>query len=132
MAIVVRKDLEPWQVLNVVGHIAAYLGNKLPVPFDTGADFVTKDGRRHPRNSQYPIIVFSGTPDELKRSIGPVRDSGLLSIGFSREMIETTDDAEIERIFAGKADEDIEYYGIGMFGGNEEVKSLTRKFSLWK
>ncbi len=131
-AIVVNKDLESWQVLNTVSHIAAYLGNKLHVPFDTGTCFTTKDGKDHPRNSQYPIVTFSAKASELKEFMETVRASGLPYLGFFREMIETTDDGEIEKIFSEKMDDDVEYYGIGVFGENEIVKPLVKKFSLWK
>jgi hypothetical protein len=102
------------------------------VPFDTGEYFTTKDGKNHPRNSQYPIVIFSAKASELKKFMEAVRASGLLFIGFFREMIETTDDSEIERIFSEKLDGDVEYYGVGVFGDNEIVKPLVKKFSLWK
>lgn len=101
-------------------------------PFDTGDSFVTKDGKNHPRNSQYPIIVLSAKPGQLSNLMKKVRDSGLLYLGFIREMIEITDDWEIERIVGAKLDDEIEYLGIGVFGKNEEVDTLTKKFSLWK
>jgi hypothetical protein len=132
IAIVIKKDIESWQVLNAASHIAAYLGNKMGDSFGTGEYFVTKDGKKHSRNSQYPIVIFSAKSGELKKFIEEVRASGLLYIGFFREMIETTDDGEIETIFENKLDQDVEYYGIGIFGENEKVKPLVKKFSLWK
>lgn len=132
MAVVINKDLPSWQVLNSVGHIAAFLGNKMKTPFDTGAYFVTKDGVYHPRNTQYPIIIFSAKPMELKKLIKEVRSSGLLYLGFVPEMIEMNDDNEMAEAIQGKADEEMEYAGIGIFGENEAVKALVKKFSLWK
>ncbi len=58
ISIVVDKNLPNWQVLNTVGHISAYFGNKLASEFGTGDYFVTKDGINLPRNTQYPIIVL--------------------------------------------------------------------------
>ncbi len=132
MAIVVSKDLPSWQALNTVGHIAAYLGNKMKDSFDTGEHFITQDGKIHPRNSQYPIIIFSAKPEELKRFVEGVRDSGLLYLGFLPEMIDLDADAELEKVIGGKLDDQIEYCGVGIFGENDKVKLLVRKFSLWK
>ncbi len=132
MAIVVDHDLPSWQVLNTVGHIAAFLGNKMPDAFDTGEYFVSRDNIDHPRNSQYPIIIFSAKASELKKLIKPVRDSGLLYIGFVPEMIEMNDDGELAKAIQNKLDEEVEYCGIGIFGENERVKALVKKFSLWK
>ncbi|HET7827402.1 MAG TPA: DUF2000 family protein [Candidatus Saccharimonadales bacterium] len=100
IVIVVNKELEQWQVLNTVAHICAYLGNKLAEKFGTGDNFITKDGQNHPRNSQYAIIILRAKPGQLSNLMAKVRDSGLLYHGFIREMIETTDDREIEKILA--------------------------------
>ena len=132
LAIVVNKDLPSWQAMNTVSHIAAYWGNKIKGEFGTGEYFTTKDGANHPRNSQYPIVIFSAKTSELKKFMEEARNSDLLFMGFFREMIETTDDSEIEKIFAQKMDADVEYYGVGLFGENEKVKPLVKKFSLWK
>lgn len=132
MAIVVRKDIEGWQATNAIAHIAAYLGNKMHEPFDTGEFFETQDGARHPRNSQYPIVVLAAEAKDMPGFAAEVRQSGLPYLGFIREMIETTDDAEIVGILKGKTDADMEYLGIGVFGPNDAVKPLTKKFSLWK
>lgn len=131
-AIVVRNDLPSWQAMNALAHIAAYLGNKLEGGFDTGEYFETRDGAKHPRNTQYPIVALSADPKDLPGFIQEVRGSGLPYLGFIREMIETTDDQEIVGILKEKNDSEIEYLGIGVFGPNEVVKPLTKKFSLWK
>jgi len=132
MVIVVNKDLPEWQVLNTIAHVSAYLGNKMQAVFDTGASFDTADHTPHPRNTQYPIIALSSSEEQLKNLMQKVRESGLLYHGFIREMIETTDDDEIEKILSQKTENDIEYLGVGVFGENELVESLTKKYSLWK
>jgi hypothetical protein len=132
MGIVVREDLPGWQVTNTVAHIAAYLGNKMKEPFDTGESFFTEDGVAHPRNTQYPIIVFRAAEKDLPALMQEVRSSGLSYLGFIREMIETTDDSEIEKILGNKKDEAVEYLGIGLFGPDDILKAITKKFSLWK
>lgn len=131
IVIVIAKDLERWEAMNTVAHISAYLGNKMREPFDTGSNFVTQDGKAHPRNSQFPIVLLSAKPTQLSNLIEKVRNSGLLYHGFIREMIETSDDEEIVRILSRKLDRDIQYLGIGIFGKKEEVAALTKKFSLW-
>ncbi len=132
MVIVVNKELPAWQVLNTIGHISAFLGNKMDGAFDTGESFDSKDGTSHPRNTQYPIIVLSGKVGQLTDLAAKARTSGLLYHGFIREMIETTDDWKIEEILSKKNEEDVEYLGVGVFGTNEEVEALTKNYSLWK
>lgn len=132
LAIVVDKNLPGWQTMNATAHIAAYLGNKLTEPFDTGDYFIDKGGEKYPRNTQYPIIVFQASGQELKNLIGEVRASGLLHIGFIEEMIEFTDDDQLQQAVGQKTGDQIKYLGIGFFGPNDSVKALTKKFSLWK
>ena len=132
MVIIVRIDLPLWQVLNAVAHCSAYFGNKLPDNFDTGESFTSSDGIKHPRNTQYAIVTLSAKAGQMVGLIGKIRNANLLHIGFIKEMIETTDDAEIEQIIGQKEEKDIEYLGIGVFGGKEEVDSITGKLSVWK
>ncbi len=132
IAIVVDKNIDNWQVLNAVAHASAYIGNKLSDNFITGDYFETKDHVKHPRNSQFPIIVLSAKSGQLKKLVNEIRNSGLLYLGFIKDMIETNDDEEIVEALSKKLDSEIEYLGIGFFGDKEQVNRLTKKFSLWK
>lgn len=131
--LVVRKDLESWQVANTIGHISAFLGNKIKNGFDTGEKFVTKDGVAYPRNSQYPIIVKRAQSNEqLHNLMEKVRAIGVLYHCFIREMIEHTNDTNLQKALDSKIDADIEYLGVGLFGKTEELNQLTKKFGLWE
>ncbi len=132
IVIVVRKDLEPWQVLNTVGHISAYFGNQLKDDFGTGASFVSKDNTHHPRNSQYPIVVLSAEEKDLFPLTQEIKKRNLMTINFIRAMIETTDDSELEKVVSEKNDESLDYLGVGVFGDKNVLKEITGKFKLWK
>ncbi|OGE83720.1 MAG: hypothetical protein A3B23_01995 [Candidatus Colwellbacteria bacterium RIFCSPLOWO2_01_FULL_48_10] len=132
ISIIVRNDLPHWQVLNTVAHVSAYFGNKVGVGFGTGEFFITKDGVQYPRNTQYAIVVLSAKPEQMADCMKEVRGSGMESMAFIREMIDATDDTEIQTILSAKEDKDVEYLGIGIFGDKDEIKILTKKFSLWK
>lgn len=132
VVIVLNKQLESWQTMNAVAHIAVYIGNKMKATFDTGNNFVTQYRENHPRNLQYPIIVLAAKSGQMRNLMKKVRASGLLYHGFIREMVETTDDEEITQILGGKLDKSVEYLGIGVCGKNVAVDALTKKFGLWK
>ncbi|MBI3980878.1 lysine--tRNA ligase [Candidatus Microgenomates bacterium] len=132
LVIVIDKNLPGWQLMNTSAHAAAFLGNKMESPFDTGKFFQTKDGVNHPRNSQYGIVTLAATKKELKELMDQVRKSDLLYIGYIPEMMEATDDQKLAKMVAKKRDEEIEYTGIGIFGPKEKVDQLTKKFVLWK
>lgn len=132
MVIVVDKKLLQWQALNAVGHISAYLGNKMSAQFDTGESFDTNDAVKHPRNTQYPIIIFAAKQGQLSNLARKARNSGFLYHGFIKEMLQTNNDEEIVKLLIKKTEREIEYLGIGIFGENDKVDKLTKNFSLWK
>ncbi len=130
--LVVRNDIEPWQIANTIAHVSAYLGNQLKETFGTGAFFSTKDRVNHPRNSQYPIIIKRAKSNEqLQNLMQKVREADVLYHGFIREMIEHTDDADLQKSLEKKEDDEVEYFGLGIFSSNETVNKLTKKFGLW-
>jgi len=133
MVTVARKDIEPWQIMNTVAHCAAHLGNKLKDGFDSGEHFFTKDKVPHPRNSQYPIIVLSAkSAQELADLLAQIRKENAMHIAFMRENIDFEDDVELNASLGNKEAKDVEYLGIGIFGENALLKTLTKKFALWK
>ena len=133
LVIVVRKDLLGWEVANTIAHIAAYIGNQLADSFGTGDTFITKEGKDYPRNSQYPIIIKrANSSEQLRNVLDRAREGGHMHLAFIREMIETSDDSEIEAILATKADGEVEVLGIGIFGTHDDMNALTKKFGLWE
>ncbi len=132
MTIVVRDDVASWQLTNTVAHIAAYLGNKMSAPFDTGEYFVTRDGVNFPRNSQFAIVTLRATAEEIKKLAHNIRQSGLLWIAYVQEMIDMIDDEELAKAFISISSEETNILGIGMFGSKETLGTLTSTFKLWK
>lgn len=132
ITIVIRNDLENWQVLNTVGHISAYFGSQLKDDFGIGEYFTTKDGMSHPRSSQYPIVVVSADQGDLYPLIEDIRKQGLTSMNFTRDMIDIADDTELAQKMLTQDDKDLGYIGVGIFGGKDVLKELTKKFKLWK
>ncbi|MGH7141588.1 MAG: DUF2000 family protein [Minisyncoccia bacterium] len=133
IVLVIRKDIGGWQCANTIAHIAAYVGNKLRDSFSTGDVFVTKDAMKYPRNSQYPIIIKrAGSSEQLKNFLEKVRASNLLYHAFIREMLDYTDDVELQNAINIKSDEHVELLGVGIFGPNVKIAALSKKFGLWE
>ncbi len=132
MTILVRDDMASWQLTNTVAHIAAFLGNKMQDPFDTGEFFVSKDGVNFSRNSQFGIVALKASKEELKALELATRTSTLPRLVYVQEMIDHGDDAELETALAGVSSEDMDILGIGLFGPKDKLKALTGTFKLWK
>lgn len=132
MTIVVREDVVSWQLTNTIGHIAAYLGNKMSEPFDTGEYFVSQDNLNFPRNSQFPIVTLRATEAEIKSIVGKLRSSNLLWIAYVQEMIDMINDEELANALNSVPSEVMNILGVGIFGLKEELKDLTSGLKLWK
>lgn len=132
MTVVLREDLASWQLTNTVGHIAAYLGNKMSEPFDTGEYFVSKDGTNFPRNSQFAVVALKATKDELKNLAAKLRDTKLSWIIYVQEMIDMINDEELAKALSIIQADEMNILGIGLFGPKDELKELTGALRLWK
>ena len=132
LSIVVRKDIESWQVTNTIAHIAAKVSRAVET-FETRPTFQTKDGVTTPTNSQYPIMVFQTEGvEKLRALISEIRKAGLPHLSYVREMIDFENDDDLQAALGQKNEADVEYLGVGVFGDNAVLKQLTKKFSLWK
>ncbi len=131
IVILVNRELPTWKVLNTVGHISAHFGYHLGEKFRTQPYFKTLDGTEIPRNSQYPIIILSGSTEAIEKFSKEIESEDLEKMFFIPEMIETTDDENIEALLSLKTKKELEYLGIGLFGENEKIKKLTQGFKLY-
>ena len=132
MTIVLQEDLTSWQLTNTVGHIAAYLGNKMSEPFDTGEYFVSKDGINFPRNSQFAVVALRATKDELRSLAGKLHSTKLSWIVYVQEMIDIINDEELAKTLSEVSAAEMNILGIGIFGPKDELKELTGALRLWK
>lgn len=130
--VVLNNKMKSWELTNTVGHITAYLAHKMDAPFDTGKYFETKDGKLYPRNSQYPVVSLVANDKQLKELVGKLRNTNLLYIAYLPEMITLGDDKKLAEAIGSKNDEEIEYCGVGIFGGKIQIDDLIKGFELWK
>ncbi len=132
MVLVIREDMESWKLTNTVAHIAAFLGNKMDQPFDTGDRFISRDGFELPRNSQYPIVTLKAPEKDLLILAQKLRTSGLTWIAYTQDMVDLTNDQDLEQRINSKEFEKLSVLGIGAFGTKQDLKQFTNDFPLWK
>lgn len=132
MTIVIREDLASWQLTNTIGHIAAYLGNKMNEPFDTGENYTTKDGLKLPRSSQFAVVALKASVEELKSLCLGIQASGVTWIVYVQEMIDMADDEELAKHLNQIESDKLNILGIGLFGPKDELKKITGNLKLWK
>jgi lysyl-tRNA synthetase class 2 len=133
MVLVLDEKLQDWRLTNTVGHLSAYLGNHIePVYFVSRSEFELAGEETTPANSQYPIVSLGATQNQLHNLMKQVEEARLTHLTYIKEMIDTTNDEELQAMVTGKTKDQLEIHGIGIFGNKEEVDKLTKKFSLFK
>lgn len=132
ISICVRKDLPEWQALNAAAHIACYFGNKLGANFSTGQSFITADGVEIPRNTQYGIAILRADQKDLRRVTRKAREAEVEWMGFTREMIDFSDDEELQEELGSKNAEEVEYLAVGMYGNRGVLEVITKGVQAWK
>ena len=132
ISVVINKSLQPWQTLNCLANITAHFGHYLKEDYGTDQWFVTKNGIKFRRNTQFPTIVFetdvAGVNSFAKEIIN---NDNIEKMFFVKEMIETSSDDKIQQSLGNKNFEEVEFLGVGIFGENTIVKDLTKGFKLW-
>jgi lysyl-tRNA synthetase, class II len=129
--ILVRDDLTGWRLTNTVGHLSAYLGNKIQ-NFASVEKFETEDEKSINPNSQYPVITMTAKAGQMYNFLQKVEELGLIHLAYIEEMITYTDDTLLANAIKSQRKENLDYLGIAVFGDNETLKSITKKFSLLK
>ncbi|MCR4328252.1 MAG: DUF2000 domain-containing protein [Patescibacteria group bacterium] len=130
---VLNKKVEPGRTMNALGHMTAGLaggsGNADEMCF---LQYKDKNGGTHPNISHYPFIVLKADNSNKIRMVRneclargiPFSDfTSTMTVGTSQEQQDTT---------RSTSEEELEYWGIVMFGSTQELREFTGKFSLYQ
>lgn len=130
---VLNKKIETGKLMNALGHMTAGLaggfGNAGEMYF---LEYKDKDGGLHPNISHFPFIVLAADNsnqvrtvrnEALKRNIPFTDFTDTMTVGTSEQQLAAT---------SAKAELELEYYGICLFGQTEILREFTKKFSLFK
>lgn len=130
---VLNKKVEPGRVMNALGHITAGLAGGSGLGEEMCfLQYEDKDGGAHPNISHYPFIILKADNSNKIRKVRnecverniPFSDfTSTMTVGTSEEQQQAT---------ANTPEEELEYWGIVMFGETEELREFTGKFSLYR
>lgn len=130
---VLNKKIETGKLLNALGHMTAGLaggyGRAEEMCF---LPYEDKDGGAHPHVSHFPFIVLKADnsnkirnvrKEALARNILFTDFTSSMTVGTSQQQQEST---------AHTPEEELEYYGICLFGDTDTLREFTGKFSLFQ
>jgi hypothetical protein len=129
---IVSDNLEMWQTMNIVGHLAIGLGASKDGDL-MGRDYLIDGSGVHHRGiARYGFIIKKGNPSNIRDVLVAARENkNITFLDFPREMLDTSHDDELSAWVLNKKEQDFEYLGIVLYGPTSDVNALTKPFSLW-
>ena len=128
-----NKKVELGRLMNALGHATAGLaGGSGKAEEMCFLQYEDKNGGKHPNISHYPFIVLKADNSNKIRTVRneciarniPFSDfTSTMTVGTSQEQQDRT------RL---TPEEELDYYGIVMFGSTDELREFTGKFSLYQ
>lgn len=120
-----------WKELNTTAHLAASFAARQGKSLFWRDSVVTKDGVTIPLNIQHAVMIKTArTLEELRSLMRAATHSDVTVTPFTREMLETTNDKKVAAVSIQKAETEIEYLGVLVFGRKDTVDNLTREYPL--
>jgi hypothetical protein len=129
---VLNKKVEIGRLMNALAHmsvgLSASYGEISQMRFDTYTD---KDGGVHQSISDNPFIILrADNSNQIRTLRNALIERNIHYNDFTSTMVEGTYKEQKERT-AQTPEAELEYFGICMFGEQDELTELTKKFSLW-
>ena len=133
-AIVLNKKIEPGVALNACAHMTATLVARADNETRNHMSFVDyhdADGNVHPVSALSLVVLSAKNSNQVQTTRLEAIRAGLPYADFTESMTKDTFVEQMDRTRALR-EEDLDYWGVCIFGLKEAVDPITRKFSLWR
>lgn len=129
---VLNKKIEPGKAMNALAHMSAGLVAKYPDKDEMRfGEYVDADGNSHDSISDHPFVVLSAKNSNKLRTLREeLEERDICFVDFTDTMTVGTYMEQKERT-SQTPEQELEYYGVCVFGNASEIGELTKKFSLW-
>lgn len=129
---ILDKKVPLWQQLNALGHMATGIGNLGDADELRFHDYRDADDGSHPAISHYPFIVLKAdNSNKIKRARAAAIEAWLLYNDFTASMIGDSSEDQLRQT-QEVSEEDMEYWGLVLFGEADKLDPITKKFSLFQ
>ncbi len=129
---ILNKKAEPGKLMNALGHMTAGLSALASQHDDLCfLRYEDQDGNAHAGISHYPFIVLKAdNANQIRQVRNEAMKAGIPFTDFTSTM--TVGTSQEQRDATKKVKEaDLDYYGICLFGNTDEIRSFTKKFSIF-
>jgi hypothetical protein len=112
IAIVVRDDLQAWQKLNVTAFLASAVAagadNLIGEPYEDAS------GRKYLAMFAQPVLVFSGSAEQLTRAYGRGVARDVRLAVYTEELFATDNDVDNRAAVAAVASDELRLVGLAL------------------
>jgi lysyl-tRNA synthetase class 2 len=129
---VVLDSIEGWRKVNAFSHLCTALGAREGRSLFDIEESKSKDGERIPMNMTHAIMnKVSSDSDSLWILKREAESQGLQIAMFTKAMQESSDDSKVHQSHLSQNADDIELYGVLIYGKKSKVEQLTDGFELF-
>ncbi len=121
-ALVLRRDLLPWQVANVAGFLAGGLAGAYPEM--AGEPYADASGRRYTPLVREPIFVYGADSAELARTHQRAVSRNLRFAIYTEALFETSTDHDNRAAVAACTTEQLNLVGIGLHADRKTIDKV--------
>ena len=122
-ALVLRRDLLPWQVANVAAFLAG--GLAAAHPGLKGEPYRDGDGKAYAALIREPVFVYGGTVEELRRTHLRALSRELVPAVYIEAMFKTANDTDNRAAFAAAPVDALDFVGIGVHGPRKTIDKVV-------
>lgn len=128
---VLNKKVEIPKLMNALGHMAAGISGAHPEDKNF-LQYQDADEGIHPNISHFPFIILRADNGNKIRTLRKqAQELGVECVDFTESMSIGTSAEQLQKT-AEISEENLEYFGLCLFGETEKINALTKKFSLWR
>lgn len=130
LAVVLNRRHPTGLLLNAHGHLVLGLAADLGAAKTDLLDYVNEEASLSARISRFPVIVLAAkNSNQIRSTYAEAVGRDIAVNVFVTAMLAESATAQLART-AETSPEDLDYVGLAMFGDDEELRPLTKRFSL--
>ena len=127
-ALVLRRDLLPWQVANVAGFLAGGLAGAYPeLP---GEPYADASGRLYTPLVREPIFIYGADGPELARTHQRASSRNLRFAIYTEALFKTSNDHDNRAAVAACATDQLNLVGIGLHADRKTIDKVINGLRL--
>ena len=122
-AIIIRRDLAPWQIANVAAFLAGGLAGFFPEL--VGEPYRDAGGRLYTALVREPVFVLAGTGAELMRTHQRALSRNLRIAIYTEPLFKTNNDLDNRAAVAACPTEALDLVGLGLHAHRKTIDKVV-------